>query len=240
MKNHWTRSVVLYLLLSGSSAMVFAQSSADDFVPGEPSIEASVETPADTSSQISQEQSTSQEQTTRTVYDIELKSDAKIADTRSAHLKGTATPYGDQYQVLGTQLLEPISVGLYTREPNQKIYLRVVKDDWSKPVQELSTNENGRIDLHFRTYDGFKLWVSADEPTDYQLVVMVGKEEQLEPAPAVVPASEYVAPDGSKGVSVSGGFPWLKIALGLFCLFGLVVIAGVVFFMRRKSAGGKS
>ncbi len=238
MKNHGMPSIVLFLLLSVSSAMVLAQSSADDFVPQEPSAEANVETSSENSETLADNSSQmAQEQTTRTVYDIELKDDAKIADTRSAHLKGIATPYGDQYQVLGTQLLEPVSVGLYTRQPNQKIYLRVVKDDWSKPVQELSTNENGRIDLHFRTYDGFKLWVSADEPTDYQLVVMVGKEEQWEPAPAVVPASEYVAPDGSKGVTANGGFPWLKIALGVL---GLLVIAGFILFMRRKSAGDKS
>jgi hypothetical protein len=109
-------------------------------------------------------------------------------------------------------------------------------------VQELVTDENGRIDLHFRTYDGFKLWVSADQPTDYQLVVWVGKEEVLQPAPAVVPASQYVAPDGSKSLTNvagvnSGQIPWLKIGLGILVL---ILIAGAVLFMRRKSTGEKA
>jgi hypothetical protein len=57
-----------------------------------------------------------QEEPVRTIYDIELNEDADIAGSRSAHLKGIATPYGDQYQVLSTQLLEPIAVGLYTHK----------------------------------------------------------------------------------------------------------------------------
>jgi hypothetical protein len=179
----------------------------------------------------------------RTVYDIELEPDARIEGGKSAFLQGTATAYGHQFQVLDTQLDQPISVGLYTRDPAHPLYLRVVKDDFTAPVRELQTDANGRIDLHFRTYDGFKLWVAASEPTDYQLVVWAGDEQVVAAPPAVVPASEYVEPPAVKGVApraeVSTG-SWSGREIGLAAILGLVLLlGGGMLFLRRKPAGDR-
>lgn len=179
----------------------------------------------------------------RTIYDIELQPDARIHGGKSAFLQGTATPYGHQFQVQGTELDQPIAVGLYTRNPAHPLRLRIVKDSFMHPERELQTDTNGRIDLHFRTYDGFKLWIAASEPTDYQLVVWVGDEmtHATEP-PAVVPASEYVEPAMSGNAAAAGttGSGWSKREMGLAAILGLVLlIGGGMLFLRRKSAGGR-
>ena len=180
----------------------------------------------------------------RTIYNIELEPDARIQGGKSAFLQGTATPYGHQFQVLGTELDQPISVGLYTRDPSHPLKLRIVKDSFKEPVREVQTDAKGRIDLHFRTYDGFKMWVAATEPTDYQLVVWVGDEQVAAPPPAVVPASEYVAtPANAAGDTMAAagsktGFS--KLEIGLAAALGLVLlIAGGMFILRRKPAGGR-
>lgn len=179
----------------------------------------------------------------RTIYDIELQPDARIHGGKSAFLQGTATPYGHQFQVQGTELDQPIAVGLYTRDPSHPLKLRVVKDSFKEPVREAQTDADGRIDLHFRTYDGFKLWVAAEQPTDYQLVVWVGDEmpSAAPPPPAVVPASEYVEPPASAKAPVAGvGGGWSKREMAMAAVLGLVLLIGAgMLFLRRKPAGGR-
>ena len=181
----------------------------------------------------------------RTIYNIELEPDARIQGGKSAFLQGTATPYGHQFQVLGTELDQPISVGLYTRDPSHPLRLRLVKDSFKEPVREVQTDANGRIDLHFRTYDGFKLWVAASDPTDYQLVVWVGDERVAAPPPVVVPASEYVEPLAGTGMSgkhadVASTSGFSKLEIGLAAVLCLALLIGVgMFVLRRKPAGGR-
>lgn len=178
----------------------------------------------------------------RTIYDIELQPDARIHGGKSAFLQGTATPYGHQFQVQGTELDQPIAVGLYTRDPSHPLKLRVVKDSFKEPVREEQTDADGRIDLRFRTYDRFKLWVAAEQPTDYQLVVWVGDEmpSAAPPPPAVVPASEYVEPPASAKAPVAGmDGGWSKREIAMAAVLGLVLlIGGGMLFLRRKPAGG--
>ena len=178
----------------------------------------------------------------RTIYDLELQPDARIHGGTTAFLQGTATPDGHQFQVQGTELDQPIAVGLYTRDPSHPLKLRVVKDSFKEPVREEQTDADGRIDLRFRTYDGFKLWVAAEQPTDYQLVVWVGDEmpSAAPPPPAVVPASEYVEPPASAKAPVAGmDGGWSKREIAMAAVLGLVLlIGGGMLFLRRKPAGG--
>ncbi|MDP3856603.1 MAG: hypothetical protein Q8Q73_02460 [Stagnimonas sp.] len=172
------------------------------------------------------------------VFGIELQADDRIKGGESAFLQGETDAKGVRFAVAETQLMQPISVGVYTRTPQQKLRLRIVKDDWDKPVRDVVT-KGGQVDLHFRTYDGFKLEVSADERTEYQLVVWRG-EEVIPQLPAVaVPASKYREPAAagaaSSEASNSGhSFSTLELALiGLLLLIG--VGGGAYLVGRRKS-----
>ncbi len=172
------------------------------------------------------------------VYDIELKPDTRMDGGVSAFLQGGTDETGTRFQVKESQLMQPVSVGVYTRTPNEHLRLRVVKDDWSKPVRDVTT-ENGRVDLNFRTYDGFKLWVTADTPTEYQLVVWMG-EEQVPQLPAVaVPASEYREPATAAAAASSpaAGHSFSTLELALIGMLALLFIGGGAFFLgRRKSS----
>ncbi|MEO8160736.1 MAG: hypothetical protein ABI588_04895 [Arenimonas sp.] len=176
----------------------------------------------------------------RTIFDIQLKEDARLAGGKSAFLEGQTNPYGQQFQVLGTQLQQPIAVGLYTPDPSRPLKLRITKGSFDEPLRELETGADGRIDLKFRTYDGFKLWVTATEPSDYQLVVWVGNEMAVHPPRVVIPASEYAAAAAGSTAGMGGllaGRSRLEIGMGIALLL-VVVVLGFVFLSRRKNSRG--
>lgn len=187
-----------------------------------------------------------QETPEHVIFDIELQQDARLQGGKSAFLEGQTNPFGQQFQVAGTELQQPIAVGLYTRDPNHPLRLRIAKGSLDEPVREVETDANGRIDLKFRTYDGFKLWVTADEPSDYQLVVWVGNELPVQPPRAVIPASKYEAAiasgesgPGAAATLRSGAFGLSR--LEMFLGVGLVlvlVMAGFFFMSRRRTVRG--
>ena len=182
-----------------------------------------------------------------TIFNIELQEDARLAGGRSAFLEGTTNPFGQQFQVFDTQLQEPIAVGVYALDPTRPVQLRITKGSFDEPLHELETDADGRIDLKFRTYDGFKLWVSAVEASDYQLVVWVGNEIAVHPPRAVISANEYATTDAKAGAAGSANAPGgiladyslLEIILSIALLVMLLVV-GLVFLSRRNASRGKS
>lgn len=180
----------------------------------------------------------------REIFGIELHEDARLAGGKSAFLQGQTNPYGQQFSVPGTQLQQPIAVGLYTPDPAHPLKLRLTKGSFDEPIREVETDADGRIDLKFRTYDGFKLWVSAARPSDYQLVVWVGDEIALHPPAAVIPETEYaasLAADGpaARAGSILGGAGLSRLQIGLgLALVALIVVIGLFFLSRRKNVRG--
>jgi hypothetical protein len=121
---------------------------------------------------------------------VELKAVPELKSGRASAWEGTAGPQGDRYAIADTNLLQPVRVMVFAKDPAQKVRLQVTKDDLKHAFREGTTNEKGFVDFHFRTYDGFKLVVSADSPTPYQLGIWVGDEVMAAP-PMTVPASTY-------------------------------------------------
>lgn len=178
-----------------------------------------------------------------TIYRVEPVEDERLPGGRSSFLQGTADAAGDRFLVEGTQLLEPISVRVEPADPGRVLRVRIVKDDWTLPERDDTTQLSGKVSFNFRTYDGFKFWITADEPTDYRLVVWIGDEIQI-PLPAVVvPASEFpeVAndteqPSGAREESGEIRFTVLELLLIVMLLSGGGV--GAFLWLRRKSNGG--
>lgn len=177
-------------------------------------------------------------------YEIELQDDARMPGGRAAFLEGEADADGTRFFVPGTELMQPISVGAYTRTPSESLRLEVLKDDWSKPIRDVVT-ENGRADVHFRTYDGFRLRVSADQPTDYQLVVWVGNEQTPRLPPVTVPASAYVEPaaaptaaGAAAGSATDGGNASSPLLLILIGVAAVLLIGGGAYLLGRRGKGG--
>lgn len=180
----------------------------------------------------------------REIFPIELQEDSRLEGGKSAFLQGQTNAYGQQFSVAGTQLQQPIAVGVYTADPSRPLKLRVTKGSFDEPIRELETDAQGRIDLKFRTYDGFKLWVSAEQPSDYQLVVWVGNEIALHPPAAVIPETEYAASLGANGSAAKtggllGGTGLSRLELGMgFALVVLVLVIGFFLLLRRKTVRG--
>ena len=185
-----------------------------------------------------------------TVYSIEVKPDERIPEGRSAFLQGEADANGQKLILEGLYLDDPISISVFTEHSSEKVRVRLVKDSWDNPERDAETGEEGRVDFQFRTFDGFKIWITADTPTPYQLVVWVGDKLQL-PVPSIaVPASDYQEGQGSSSsgaadaaataapsVPGKGGVSLSYLELGLITALLLVIIVFGGFLLSRRKTG---
>jgi len=182
-------------------------------------------------------------------YKLELGPDERISEGRAAFMQGEADSTGHRFLVEGTQLDEPVAVSVFTEDPQQRVRVRIVKDRWDMPERDALTTD-GRADFRFRTYDGFKVWVTADETTPYQLAVWVGPEMKRAIPSAFTPASGArdtppaeragagappAAVDAGPAPAGSVSFSYLEIALALIVLL-LAAVVAVVLLKRRPGA----
>ncbi|MCY7354273.1 MAG: hypothetical protein LH470_04200 [Lysobacter sp.] len=186
----------------------------------------------------------------RPVMQLELKPDELMPPGQAAFMQGEADQLGHRFLVEGTALSQPISVAVLTQYPEDKVRVRVVKDDWDVPERDEETGADKKVELTFRTFDGFKLWITAEKPTDYQLVVWVGEPVEA-PLPSIaVPASKFVegqmaAPsraDAELAANVGekpGKISLSRLELGLIVTLLLLGGAFAAFLlMRRKRTDG--
>lgn len=174
----------------------------------------------------------------RSLMQIEVKPDERIPKGKSAFIHGETDAIGDKFLVEGIDVMQPVYVGVYTKNADDKIRVRIVKDNWDKAEREENTDSTGKAEFTFRTYDGFKIGIDAKEDTEYQIVVWVGDESSDDVPAIAVPASDYVErqdktnPDGnSKSDEVS--FSYLELGL-IGLVFLLLVGSGVAFMLLRK------
>ncbi len=174
----------------------------------------------------------------RSLMQIEIKPDPRIPKGKSAFIHGETDAIGDKFLVEGIDVMQPVYVGVYTKNADDKIRVRIVKDNWDKSEREANTDGTGKAEFTFRTYDSFKIGIDAKEDTEYQIVVWVGDEIPVEPPAIAVAASDYVEPVNKanantntkkNGVSLS----YLELGLIGFLLMLLIGI-GVAFVLFRK------
>jgi hypothetical protein len=179
----------------------------------------------------------------RSLMQIEVKPDERIPEGKSAFIKGGADKIGDKYLVEGIELTQPIHVGVFTKNAGEKVRVRIVKDDWEHAEREENTNDTGKAEFKFRTFDNFKIWVTADQETPYQLMVWIGDEINTNQPPVAVPASEYVEPKDGADTShnnkaektSSNGVSFSYLELGLIGAVILLVLGFVVILLRKKN-----
>lgn len=181
------------------------------------------------------------------VYPVELKEDSQLEGGESAFLQGEADIDGHRFTVPESQVLQPISVWAFSKDPTKTVRLRVVKDSWEQPERDIDTgNPRGIAEVHFRTYDGFKLWVTAEEPTSYVLIVWKGEEIELPIAPLAMPMSQYresnaaANADGALPASEAAGKKGFALSYLEAALAVLLLLLGAGFtayvLMRRKTS----
>ena len=169
------------------------------------------------------------------VYEMQLSPKPDFPNGEAVYLQGEADASGHRYSLAGTELNQPIMVSVLTQDPTDDVRVRIVKDDWDAPDRDVHTTGEKRVNLGFRTFDGFKLWVTADKPTDYQLIVWVGAPMEVELPPLAEPASTFVEPEGTGAASGSGvSFSYLELILA--GVLALVVLALLAFLLLRRKA----
>jgi hypothetical protein len=175
------------------------------------------------------------------VYGLELSPKPDFPNGNAVYLQAEADGKGQRYSLTGTELNQPILVSVLTQDPADNVRVRIVKDDWDAPDRDVTTAGEKRTDLGFRTFDGFKLWVTADAPTDYQLIVWVGAPMDIPPPPLAEPASTFVEPESAKVAASGGGVSFSYLELVLAGILALVVLGFVAFLLtRRKASNGVS
>lgn len=175
----------------------------------------------------------------RSLMQIEVKADDRIPEGKSAFIQGQADKLGDKYLVEGIEIAQPIHVGVFTEHAGDKVRVRIIKDDWGKAEQEQSTNGTSKAEFKFRTFDNFKIWVTADQETPYQLMVWIGDELEISQPSIAVPASEYVEPkenaSNKNNANSSGGVSFSYLELGLIGVVLLLLIGFGIIFLRKKN-----
>lgn len=177
----------------------------------------------------------------RQTLQIEVQEDARLPDGKSAFIEGTTDAIGQKFLLEGTEVTQPIIVGVYTEHADDDVRVQLVKDNWDQPEREASTAGSGKAEFDFRTFDGFKLKISSPHETAYQLVVWVGNEPPLAMPAVATPASMFADSDsqaqtGSEQPATRGGVSLSYFELSLIGLLILVCGALVALLIRRKSA----
>lgn len=176
------------------------------------------------------------------VYGLELSPKPDdFPNGNAVYVQAEADGKGQRYSVSGTELNQPILVSVLTQDPADNVRVRIVKDNWDAPDRDVATAGGKRTDLGFRTFDGFKIWVTADAPVDYQLIVWVGAPMDIPPPPMAEPASTFVEPESAKGAAAGGGVSFSYLELVLAGVLALVVLGfGAFLLTRRKASNGVS
>ncbi len=174
------------------------------------------------------------------LYGVELEPKDEFPNGKAQYLEARADATGHQYKVDGTYPDQPILVSVLTRDPADEVRVRLTKISFDEPDRDETTTGATRLDFGFRTFDGFKIWVTADKPTEYQLIVWVGDPIVEALPPVAVPASQYVEPATGPGNSAASGISFSKLELALGGAMLLMLLGALVFFLRRKPSAGVS
>jgi len=192
---------------------------------------------------IAQDDTEPAEPETRNLMQIEVKPDKRIPVGKSAFIKSEADKTGDRYLVEGLGLAQPVYVGVFTQNAGENVRVRIVKDEWDNPEREGNTSDTGNATFKFRTFDSFKIWVTAEQETPYQLMVWIGDEIKADIPSIAVPASEYKEPEEAathqkntdEKRNNSDGVSFSYLELGLIGVIVLLVFGFAIFLLRKKN-----
>ncbi|MEO6104147.1 MAG: hypothetical protein ABIP44_10985 [Pseudoxanthomonas sp.] len=182
-----------------------------------------------------------------TLFGVELQPTDDFPNGKAQYLQARANPTGQQYKVDDIGLDQPILVSVLTRDPADVVRVRLTKISFDEPDRDAMTTGATRLDFGFRTFDGFKIWVTADKPTEYQLIVWAGDPIVEALPPLAIPASKYVEPTAASGSPAAatgnpaaGGITFSRLELALGGMLLLLIVGVLAFFIRRKPSAGVS
>ncbi|PPB80788.1 hypothetical protein LV82_01520 [Albidovulum inexpectatum] len=117
---------------------------------------------------------------------LELASDAELGG-RSVLVTGAADPTGQRYHVSKVDVMSPIVVKVLADDIEKPIEVSLHRVIWQSADAAGTTGPDGIFDFTGRIDDEFGIWLRADEPSAYHLLVWIG-----DPVPVEVPPTFYI------------------------------------------------
>lgn len=117
---------------------------------------------------------------------LELAPDPELGG-QSVLVTGTADPIGQRYQVTKVDVMSPIVVKVLADDIAKPIQVSLHRVIWQAEDATGTTGPEGVFDFTGRIDDEFGIWLRADEPSAYHLLVWIG-----DPVPVEVPPTFYV------------------------------------------------
>lgn len=167
-------------------------------------------------------------------FPLELKEMEGIQGGRAAMRQGIAETSGHHFTLSETTILQPILITLVARDPAQALELRLFKEDWRKAELEGATEEFGKVSFMTRTEGAMKIQVrSVSGVAEYQLLVWVGDEVQVDPPTAFVSMQQNEEPSIASATSPQGSKTSIVLWVIAAALIGILVLLVIVVLKKK-------
>ena len=101
---------------------------------------------------------------------------------RSALVQGTADALGVRYYALKIDVMSPTVIRVFADDPAMPVKVSLHRHLWDKPDAEAETDSEGNYEFTGRLDDTIGIWLKAEEPSAFHLMVWTG-----DPVPVEVP-----------------------------------------------------
>ncbi len=113
---------------------------------------------------------------------------------RSGIFTGTTDETGQRYYVMKIDVMSPVSINVLADDPAKPVDVSLHRTVWDRPDEQSRTDAQGNYAFTGRIDDFVGIWLKAEEPSDYHLLVWVGDPVPVEVPPVIYNAGKPVEP----------------------------------------------
>ncbi len=115
------------------------------------------------------------------VEELKLAPDAELGG-RSVLVRGTADETGMRYYAVKLDVMSPTVIRVFADDPALPVRVSLHRHLWDKSDAEGGTDAEGNYEFTGRLDDMIGIWLTAEEPADFHLLLWTG-----DPVPVEVP-----------------------------------------------------
>ncbi len=115
------------------------------------------------------------------VEELALEPDTDLGG-RLAVVQGSADAEGRRYFAVKIHVMSPTVIAVFADDPAKPIQVSLHRSVWNRPDASGTTDAEGNYEFTGRLESTVGIWLKAEQPSDYHLMVWVG-----DPVPVEVP-----------------------------------------------------
>ncbi len=115
------------------------------------------------------------------VEELALEPDTDLGG-RLAVVQGSADAEGRRYYAVDIRVMSPTVIAVFADDPAKPIEVSLHRTVWNRPEASGTTDAEGNYEFTGRLESTVGIWLKAEEPSDYHLMLWVG-----DPVPVEVP-----------------------------------------------------